>query len=68
MRDMLFALLGLISAALAAYFFYSFQKQVTNDSSMNLILGIVFALLAVGFGAFFMFTRVNRHDEIHVTE
>ena len=65
MRDILYALLGLIAAGLAAYFLYSFQKY---DSSNSLILGIIFALLAVVFGGLFMFGRVNRHDEIHVTE
>ena len=65
MRDTLYALLGLIAAALAAYFFYSFQK---NDSSNSLIIGIVFTLVAVVFGGLFMFGKVNRHDEIHITE
>ena len=65
MKDILYALLGLIAAALAAYFLYSFQKQ---DSSTFLIMGIIFALLAVVFGGLFMFGRVNRHDDIHVTE
>lgn len=68
MKDVLYAVLGLISAALAAYFFYSFQNQAADAGSLNLILAIVFVLLAVGFGALFMFSRVNRHDEIHVTE
>lgn len=65
MKDILYALLGLIAAGLAAYFLYSFQKQ---DSSTYLIMGIIFALLAVVFGGLFMFGRVNRHDDIHVTE
>lgn len=68
MKDMLVALLALVSAAVAAFFFYRFQNQAADDGSMNLILGILFALAAIGLGAYFMFTRVNRHDEIHVTE
>ena len=68
MKDMLYALLGLVSAALAAFFFYSFQKQAVDAGSMNLILAIVFVILAVVFGALFMFSRVTHHDEIHVTE
>ena len=66
MKDMLFALLGLLSAGAAAFFFYKFQNS--EDNSTNLILGVVCAVLAIGFGAFFMFGRVNSHDDIHVTE
>lgn len=69
MKDALFALLALLSAVAAAFFFWSFQKQNEADAgSMNLILAIVFILLAIAFGAYYMFNRVNRHDEIHVTE
>ncbi len=65
MKDMLFALLALISVVVAGYFLYSFQKY---DSSSSLMIGIVFALLAIVFGGLFMFGRVNRHDDIHITE
>lgn len=65
MRDMLYAFLGLIAAAAAAYFFYSFQKY---DDSNNLIIGIIFALVAVVFGGLFMFGKVNQHEDIHITE
>lgn len=68
MKDSLFAILALLSAVAAGYFFYSFQTAGDDGSSMPLILAIVFALLAVGFGAYYMFNRVNRHEEIHVTE
>jgi hypothetical protein len=67
-KDSLFALLALLSALAAAFFFYSFQKQSADAGSMNLILSIIFILLAIAFGAYYMFNRVNRHDEIHVTE
>lgn len=67
MKDLLFALLGLIAAALAAYFFFDFQHDKVGNSS-SLVLGIILALVAVVFGGLFMFGRVNRHDEIHITE
>ena len=67
MKDLLYAVLGLIAAGLAAYFLYSFQTS-SNAGSNSLILGIIFAILAVVFGGLFMFGRVNRHDEIHITE
>lgn len=64
---MLFALLGLIAAALAAYFFYNFQHDRAGNAN-SLIIGIICAVVAVIFGGLFMFGRVNRHDEIHITE
>lgn len=68
MKDSLFAILALLSAIGGAYFFWRFQGQEENAGSMNLILAIVLILLAVALGAYFMFNRVNRHEEIHVTE
>jgi hypothetical protein len=68
MKDSLFAILALISAVVAGYFFYSFQNQGDEGSSMSLILGVLFALVAVGLGAFYMFNKVNRHEDIHITE
>lgn len=67
-RDSLFALLGILSALAAAYFFWSFQNQSDNAGSMNLILAIIFIILAIAFGAYYMFGRVSRHEDIHVTE
>lgn len=65
MKDMLFALLALVSAVVAAYFLYQFQKA---DNSNSLIIGLIFAVVAIAFGLLFIFGRVNRHDEIHITE
>lgn len=67
MKDMLFALLGLIAAALAAYFLYNFQHDKAGNANF-LIIGIICAVVAIIFGGLFMFGRVNRHDEIHITE
>jgi ribose/xylose/arabinose/galactoside ABC-type transport system permease subunit len=65
MKNTLFALLGLLAAAAAAYFLYRFQH---NDDQTSMIIGIILAIVAVVFGGLFMFGRVNSHDEIHVTE
>ncbi len=67
MKDMLYALLALVSAALAAYFLYSFQHDKI-DNANSLIIGIIFALIAFIFGGLFMFGRVNRQEDIHITE
>ena len=65
MKDLLFAVLALISAVVAGYFLYSFQKY---DNSTSLIIGVIFALLALILGGLFMFGKVNQHDDIHITE
>jgi len=67
MKDTLYALLGLIAAALAAYFLYNFQHDRAGNAN-SLIIGIICAVVAVVFGGLFMFGRVNRHEEIHITE
>ena len=67
MKNLLYAVLALISAILAAYFLYSFQTDKA-DNSKALIIGIVFALVAVIFGGLFMFGKVNQHEDIHITE
>jgi len=64
-KDLLFAVLALASAVIAAYFLYSFQKY---DDQTSLIIGIILALLAIVFGGLFMFGKVNQHDDIHITE
>jgi len=64
-KDLLFAVLALVSAVAAAYFLYSFQKY---DDQTSLIFGIILALLAIVFGGLFMFGKVNRHEDIHITE
>ena len=65
MKDLLYAILALIVAGAAAYFFYKFQ---TAKDSNSLIIGIVLALLAIVLGGLFMYGRVNTHDDIHITE
>ncbi len=63
---MLYALLALVSAGAAGFFFYSFQNS--EGATMYLILGIVFALAAVGLGALFLINKMSHQEEIHVTE
>jgi len=65
MRNTLFALLGLVAAGIAAYFLYKFQH---NDDQTSMLIGIVFAIASIVFAGLFIFSRVNQHDEIHVTE
>jgi uncharacterized membrane protein YeaQ/YmgE (transglycosylase-associated protein family) len=63
---MLYALLALVSAGVAAYFFYTFQNSEGSTTSM--ILGIVFAIAAVALAGFFLFNKMTHQEEIHITE
>lgn len=65
MKDLLYAILALVVAGVAAYFFYKFQ---TAKDSTSLIIGIVLALLAIVLGGLFMYGRVTTHEDIHITE
>lgn len=62
---MLYAVLALVSALIAAGSFYYFQ---TNGNTLYMIIAIVFVLLAVVSGVVFMSSRVNKTEDIHITE
>lgn len=64
---MLYALLALVSALIAAGSFYYFQSK-PEASSLYLIVGVIFVLLTVVFGVIFMSGRVNKTEDIHITE
>jgi chromate transport protein ChrA len=66
-KDLLYAVLALVSAVVAAYCFVSF-RGATNNKTMLIVVAIVFTLLALGFGAVFLAGRVNRNEDIHITE
>ena len=69
MKDLLYAVLGLLSAAGAAYFMYSYVSQKAGEASNTpFILFIVFGVLALAFGAMFLMGKVNKTEEIHITE
>lgn len=58
----LFALIALVLFAL------SFYKYVTVAGTMWLIGWIVFLLAAIAFGGMFLSGRVNKGEDIHITE
>lgn len=67
MKDTLFALLALVFAIAAAFFFYTFQST-ENSNVINMILGLVFVVLTVICGVLFLSKRVNKGEDIHITE
>ncbi|MCU0238907.1 MAG: hypothetical protein MUC29_05655 [Pyrinomonadaceae bacterium] len=68
MKDMLFAILGLISVIIGVWQIYTFTSQGKDSSSTPLIIGVICVVIAVIFGILFMVGRVNKTEDIHVTE
>lgn len=58
----LFALIALVLFAL------SFYKYVTVAGTMWLIGWIVFLIATIAFGGMFLSGRVNKGEDIHITE
>ena len=70
MKDLLFAVVGLIAAVVGAWQIWSFLNVPKNTvpETWHLLVGIVCVVVALVCGVFFMLGRVNKTDEIHVTE
>ena len=62
---MLYGLLALVSLIATVLFIYQYFG---NRNVLFLILGIVFLIATVGLGGFFLSGRVNRKEDIHITE
>ncbi len=65
-KDMLYALLALLSLGGAAFSFIKYTGS--NDNKIFLVVAIVCILLAVVLGGLFLSGRVNKNEDIHITE
>lgn len=66
MKDMLFAVLALVSLAIAAGSYYYYVSH--GGQTMFIVAAIVFVILTVVLGALFLSGRVNKNEDIHITE
>lgn len=66
MKDMLYAVLALVSAIIAAFSFYKFTSG--PGETMYIVLAIVFLLATIALGGLFLSGRVNKNEDIHITE
>ncbi len=64
---MINGLIAVVSLLAAIFCFYELQTK-PNASTMYMVGGIVFALLMVVFGVMFLTGRVNKSEDIHITE
>ena len=66
MKDMLYAVLALITALIAAFFFYSYVKS--EEYTLYIVIAIIAVILTIVFGGLFLSGRVNKTEDIHITE
>ena len=66
MKGILSALLALVSFVLAGGSFYWYTQS--GDKQLYIVLAIVFAIVGIALGAMFLSGRVNKTEDIHITE
>lgn len=59
---------GLLAVIALVLFALSFYKYVTDAGTMWLVGWIVFLIAAIAFGGMFLSGRVNKGEDIHITE
>jgi hypothetical protein len=64
--NLLYGLIALISFAAAIYLFVN--RGGANESSTPLIAAIVLIVIGIIFGGLFLSGRVNKTEDIHITE
>lgn len=64
---MMYALGALISLIIAAVCFFWMRGQ-SDPNYLLLVAGIVFGILTIVFGGLFLAGRINKSEDIHVTE
>ena len=65
MKGSLNGLLAIVCLAIAAVCFYFYRQ---NASTLLIAVAIIFAVLMVVFGGMFLSGRVNKSEDIHITE
>lgn len=67
MKNFLYGGLALVSLVIAVLSFMSYKGN-GGTNTMMVVIAIIFVLLTLGFGAMFLSGRVNRTEDIHITE
>ena len=66
MGNLLYGLIALVSAAGAIFFLFIKEKQEGN--LIPLVIGIILVVLMIVLGGLFLAGRVNKTEDIHITE
>lgn len=67
MSNLLYGLIALISFGVAGYLFFG-KRGAADESMTPLILSIILIVVGIIFGGLFLAGRVNKTEEIHITE
>jgi hypothetical protein len=65
-KDMLYAVLALVSAVGAVFSFVKYTGS--DDNKLFLVICVICALATIVLGGLFLSGRVNKKEEIHITE
>ena len=65
MKDMLYAVLALVTAAGAVFSWLQYTKSANN---LFLVVFAVLVIATIALGALFLSGRVNKGEDIHITE
>lgn len=69
MKNLLYVVVGLVAIGVAIWQFTVFVGQPRNSASyMPIIVAVICGIIALVCGALFMSGRVNKTEEIHITE
>jgi len=63
--NMLFGLLAVVCALIAGYMIYSIRE---DTSTISFAVSGLFVILTIVFGVMFLTKRVNKTEDIHITE
>ncbi len=64
-KDLLFAVLALVSAVISVVTFLQYRD--TRNTTM-IVIAVICIIATLGFGAMFLAGRVNKQEDIHITE
>jgi lipopolysaccharide export LptBFGC system permease protein LptF len=65
-KDMLYAVLALVTALIAAFFFYRYIRS--EEYTLYIVIAIISVVMTIVFGGLFLSGRVNKTEDIHITE
>jgi hypothetical protein len=66
MKGMLNGLVAVVSLIVAAVTFYFYTQS--GDNKLYLVAAIIFLIIGLGLGGLFLSGRVNKTEDIHITE